>query len=277
MAGAHRRVKSETQDLLRLTVQRTERLSPHWLRVTLGGGDVDRFRPMGFDQWFRLFLPVRGEAGLERVPPKANRMLGYLKFLRIPEGMRPAMRNYTVRAHRPADGSRGAEIDVDFVVHSAPDGTMGPAPTWALEVEAGEDVAIIDEGLFFDPGRGTRRVVLVSDETGLPAVAGICASLPSDAAGIAIVEVPSAEDALEFARPDGVEVRWVVRDDARARPGAAALAALDAAALPDGGFHAFAAGEQQLATGARRLLVNERGVAKTDVDFCGYWRLGATG
>lgn len=274
MAGANRPVKPERQDLLRLTVQRTERVSPHWLRVTLGGGDIDRFRPMGFDQWFRLFIPVHGEAGLERVPAKANRLLGYLRFLRIPDGMRPAMRNYTVRAHRPAEGVRGAEIDVDFVIHAAPDGSLGPAPSWALEVEAGEDVAIIDEGLVFDPARGTRRVVLVADETGLPAVAGVCASLPTDAVGIAIVEVPSQDDALSFAHPEGVDVQWIVREDAHARPGAAALAALEATTLPDGGFHAFAVGEQQLATGARRHLVNERGVSKADVDFCGYWRVG---
>ena len=105
---ASRLVKPDTQGLVHLQVLRTERLSPHWMRVTLGGGEIDRFRPMGYDQWFRLFLPLGGDEGLDRLPAKANKMFGYLKYLRIPDGVRPVMRNYTVRAFRPAtaDGGR---------------------------------------------------------------------------------------------------------------------------------------------------------------------------
>ncbi|MFF2487336.1 siderophore-interacting protein [Microbacterium sp. NPDC058062] len=273
---AHPRlVKPETQGLVHLTVLRTERLSPHWLRVTLGGGEIDRFRAMGYDQWFRLFLPLGGDEGLERLPAKANKMFGYLKYLRIPDGVRPVMRNYTVRAFRPATATTGAEIDVDFVLHgSAADGTAGPASRWAESCQAGESVVVIDEGLTFNPDRGTDRVVLVSDETGLPAIAGICAALPSHATGHAIVEVPSAEDALDFPHPAGVAVRWIVRDH-DVKPGTLALQALRDASIPDAAIHAYIVGEQALATEGRRHLVGERGVSKDLVSFCGYWRVGA--
>ncbi|MFE6736539.1 siderophore-interacting protein [Microbacterium sp. NPDC057650] len=269
-------VKPEVQELLHLTVLRTERIAPRWVRVTFGGGDVGRFRPLGYDQWFRLFLPLGGEAALDRVPPKANGMLGYLKFLRIPDGERPVMRNYTVRAYRPATSGTGAEIDVDFVLHgSAAEGTAGPASRWAETCRAGEHVLVIDEGLCFNPERGTDRVVLVGDETALPAIAGICASLPASATGVAIVEVGDLADALDFRHPQGVELRWVVRPAGEA-PGAAALAALHAQRLPDAPFHAYLAGEQSLASGGRRMLVNERGVDKGLVSFTGYWRIGAS-
>jgi len=268
-------VKPESAELIHLTVLRTERLSAHWLRVTLGGGEVEKFRPMGFDQWFRLFLPIGGDAGLERVPAKANSMFGYLKFLRIPDGERPVLRNYTVRAYRAATTDAGAEIDVDFVLHgSAADGTAGPASRWAETCSPGEHVLIIDEGLAFNPQRGTDRVVLVGDETALPAIAGICASLPATAVGTAIIEVPSEEDALTFPHPDGVDVVWITRPPGTA-PGALALAALAKTALPDAPFHAYAAGEQSLASGARKHLVGDRGVDKNSVSFCGYWKLGA--
>ncbi|WP_325483489.1 siderophore-interacting protein [Microbacterium sp.] len=275
-------VKPADQGLIHLTVLRTERLAPHWVRVTLGGGDIHRFVPMGYDQWFRLFLPVGGDEGLGRIPAKANKTLGYLKYLRIPEGVRPVMRNYTVRAFRPATDASGhgtsgaAELDVDFVLHgTAAEGTAGPASSWAETCAPGESVVIIDEGLAFNPERGVRSVVLVSDETGLPAIAGICASLPADAKGIAIIEVPSQDDALEFTRPVGVGIQWVIRDrDARRKPGELALDALRAAALPDGDFHAYIVGEQALPTGARRHLVGDRGVDKNLVSFCGYWRTG---
>ncbi|MEU4013653.1 siderophore-interacting protein [Microbacterium sp. NPDC028030] len=268
-------VKPDSSDLIHLTVLRTERLSPHWIRVTLGGGEIEKFRPMGFDQWFRLFLPIGGDAGLDRVPAKANKMFGYLKFLRIPDGERPVMRNYSVRAYRPATVQAGAEIDVDFVLHgSAAEGTAGPASRWAETCEPGEHVLIIDEGLAFNPQRGTDRVVLVGDETALPAIASICASLPEDAVGTAIVEVPSEADALEFARPSGVELVWIVRPH-DAAPGVQALEALESTALPAAPFHAYAAGEQALASGVRKHLVGARGVDKNAVSFCGYWKIGA--
>lgn len=275
MAQASRLVKPETQGLVHLTVLRTERLSPHWMRVTLGGGEIAQFRPMGYDQWFRIFLPLGGDEGLERLPAKANKLFGYLKYLRIPDGVRPVMRNYTVRAFRPATPTGGAELDVDFVLHgSVADGTAGPASRWAETCKPGESVVIIDEGLAFNPDRGVERVVLVADETGLPAIAGVCASLPAEATGFAIVEVPSADDALDFEHPAGITVRWIVRDH-DAKPGTLALAALRDAALPDAPFHAYLVGEQALPTDGRRHLVGERGVPKDLVSFCGYWRVGA--
>lgn len=268
-------VKPEMTELLPLEVLRTRRLAPHWVRVTLGRGDADRFRPMGYDQWFRLFIPVGGDAGLERVPPKAHKLFGYLKFLRIPDGERPVMRNYTVRAYRPATAERGAEIDVDFVLHgSAAEGTAGPASRWAEMCASGDRVVIIDEGLTFNPERGTDSVILIGDETALPAIAAICASLPESASGTVIIEVPSADDALEFAHPSRISVEWIVRPSETAS-GALALAALRELSLPDAPFHTYAAGEQALASGVRKQLVGERGVDKNTVSFCGYWKSGA--
>jgi NADPH-dependent ferric siderophore reductase len=269
-------VKPETTELIHLTVVRSERLSEHWMRVTLGGGEIEKFRPMGYDQWFRLFLPIGGDAGLDRVPAKANRMFGYLKFLRIPDGERPVMRNYSVRAYRPATAATSAELDVDFVLHgSAADGTAGPASRWAETCQPGEHVLIIDEGLTFNPQRGIDRVLLVGDETALPAISSICASLGPDAVGTAIIEVPSDDDALAFPHPSGIEIAWIVRPYDLS-PGALALDTLARTALPDAPFHAYAAGEQSLASGVRKHLVGERGVDKNAVSFCGYWKIGAS-
>lgn len=278
MAMSSRLVKPESQDLIHLTVVRTERLAPHWMRVTLGGGEIDRFAHMGYDQWFRIFLPLGGDEGLDRLPAKAHKLLGYLKYLRIPDGVRPVMRNYSVRAFRPARDGRDAELDVDFVLHgSAADGTAGPASRWAETCAVGESVVIIDEGLAFNPERGTDRVLLVADETGAPAIASICASLPTKATGIAIIEAPTAEDVLEFDRPAGIDVRWIVRTpaDQPGEPALSALTELTAADLPSASFHAYIVGEQSLPTGARRHLVNDRGLDKHQVSFCGYWRVGA--
>jgi len=74
-----------------------------------------------------------------------------------------------------------------------------------------------------------------------------------------------------------MNVTWIPRDGSlhqHGRPGELALRALTAATLPDGTVHAHAIGESALATGARRHLVQERGVSKRHVDFVGYWRHG---
>lgn len=263
------RRKPETVQLLTLHVLRRAQISPTFVRVTLGGADVERFRPMGFDQWFRLFLPVTDEASLTRLPNKLD-TLAYLRYLAIARTERPVLRNYTVRAYRP-DGPQGPELDVDLVLHgSATDGTSGPAATWAQTCVPGDAVAILDEGVTFVPGPAHEHLLIAADETGLPAVAGILASLPADARGTAWVEIPDPADRQELAGPAGVEVRWVVRPDPHALPGRAVLAAVEAAPVPPAAY-AWVVGEQSLVADARRHWVRV-GVPKPDVTFCGYWK-----
>src|SRR5699024_10389053 len=94
-----RGVKPEQPKLLTLEVLRTERLSKSFSRVTLGRGDIDEFVYMGFDQWFRLFIPV-SEDSLARLPAKLD-TLAYMRYLTISKTSRPVLRNYTVAAYRP--------------------------------------------------------------------------------------------------------------------------------------------------------------------------------
>ncbi|SHN24820.1 siderophore-interacting protein [Cryptosporangium aurantiacum] len=265
------RIKPQTSELLTLRVLRREQISPHFGRVTLGRGDVERFVPMGFDQWFRLFIPV-SDGSLARAPQKLN-TIALLRYLAVSKTERPALRNYSVRDFRE-DGPDGPELDVDFVLHgSAAEGTAGPAATWASTCTEDDPVAIIDEGVGFNPPDGLNRVRLVADESGLPAVAGILRSLPADATGEAIIEVPSEEDRQPLSGPDGVEVTWVVRPDHHDVPGRAALAAASALPLPGEPFYGWVVGEQNLPTGLRRHWVSQ-GVPKNHIMFCGYWRVG---
>ncbi|MFI6876855.1 siderophore-interacting protein [Streptomyces sp. NPDC050400] len=269
------RVKPETTAPLRLHVLRRTRLSPHFVRVTLGGGDIDRFRPMGHDQWFRLFLPAPGGSAdsLDRVPDRLT-TLSYLKLLTAPKGDRPVLRNYTVRAHRP-DGPEGPELDVDFVLHDhAEAAAPGPAASWAQGCAPGDAVVLVDEGIGFNPPDGVHRVALAADESGLPALAGVLASLPDDTTGTAVAEVPTPEDRQDLTAPPGVEIVWVERGaTGPAVPGAAALERARRLPLPDGPFYGWVVGESGLATGLRRHWV-EQGVPKDHITFCGYWKAG---
>ncbi|WP_175047914.1 siderophore-interacting protein [Microlunatus speluncae] len=266
-----RRIKPESVELITARVLRRERISEHFIRVTVGGDELAGFVPLGFDQWFRLFLPVPG-GSLERVPSRLT-TLSYARFLTVAKLERPVLRNYTVRAFR-ADGPAGPELDIDFVRHGSPDdGTAGPATIWAESCRPGDPAAILDEGVGFNPPDDADQLILVADETGLPAVAGILASLPAATRGTALIEIPAADDRQDLIKPDGLEVRWVIRDDHDAVPGRAALAAAAELASPAGSGYGWVVGEQALATGLRRHWVRA-GVAKDRIMFCGYWRAG---
>jgi NADPH-dependent ferric siderophore reductase len=249
--------------LIHASVTRSELITPHMVRVTLGGGDLERFDYQGFDQWFRLAVPHSDDDRFDNLPDTFG-ISGYLRYLVLPKGTRPVIRNYTVRAFR----SDPAELDIDFVVH----GTEGIAAPWAASVEPGAEVAFIDQGRGWNPVP-CDWVLLIADESGLPAVAGILRDLPRNATGHAIIELFDARDRQPLEGPDGVIVHWVERAPG-AEPGSAALPALRVLDFPAGSPYAFAVGESAVATGARRHLVGERGLPKSHVTFCGYWKLG---
>lgn len=244
-------------------VLRTARVGPTMMRVTLGGEALDGFEAMGFDQWFRLFLPPADDVEADFDLPKKINLFGYLQFLAMPKATRPVMRNYTVRRFRPDD----RELDIDFVAH----GDDGPASRWAAAARAGDTVALLDQGIMYDPVAGVDWQLLVGDESGLPAIAGILRDMPRDAVGHAFVELPDAADAQPVDAPPGMAVHWLVRghDDV---PGALALATVQGFDLPPGSVYAFVVGEQTLPASLRRWLVNVRGVPKANVTFCGFWR-----
>jgi NADPH-dependent ferric siderophore reductase len=245
-------------------VLRSERVSPNVTRITVGGDSLAALPRHGYDHWFRLFLP-REEGETNYNLPSRVDMRGYVQYLRMPADTRPPMRNYTVREFRP----ELLELDIDFVVH----GDDGPATRWANRAKVGDTVAFIDQGAAFELDPAAESFLLVTDETGLPAVAGILRDLPRDARGSAFIEIPHADDAQAIDAPAGLTVEWLVRDEG-ARPGILALEAVKSWRPPSGTLSAYLVGEQALAAGARRWLVNELGVPKKSILFSGYWRLG---
>ena len=263
MSTPGRPTPPQNATMLVAEVLRAERVTPTMMRVTLGGGALSAFEPMGFDQWFRLFLPARSDAETSYALPAKINLLGYMQYLAMPKATRPAMRNYTVRQFRPAE----RELDIDFVAH----GDNGPASRWAAAARVGDTVALLDQGTMFSPVDGTDWHLLVGDESGLPAIAGILRDMPRDATGHAFIEIPDPADAQPVDAPAGVEVHWLPREHSD-RPGALAIRTVQAFDLPAGSVYAFLVGEQSLPTQLRRWLVTERGVPKANVTFSGFWR-----
>lgn len=264
MASSNIVVTHAATGFVEAEVTRAERISPHFVRLTVAGDGLAEWRHLGFDQWFRLAVPTAGDTRFDNLADTFD-MAGYLRYLMLPKATRPVIRNYTVREFRPAS----LELDIDFVVHGD-DGVAGP---WASGMPLGASVALIDQGCGFraaDAGRAD-HILLVGDESALPAVLGILRDLPRDARGQAIIELPDLADRQHVDAPEGFDVHWIVRRPEQPA-GRAALEHLPELILPSDSVYAFAAGESKLATGARRFLVGERGIPKRDISFCGYWR-----
>ncbi|MCR8669882.1 siderophore-interacting protein [Agrococcus sp. HG114] len=262
MAGPER-VAAVAPRFIELEVLESQQLSPHVRRVTLGGDEVSAMTPQGYDQWFRFFMRRDGQDEL-RVP--TSPATWFPQYLAMREQQRPWVRNYTVRDFRLEAG----ELDIDFVCHEDP----GPGAAWAMAAQRGERAVLLDEGLLYNDDGLEGAVLVVGDESALPAIAGICGSLDEGSRGVAVIEVGHRDDIQRFDRPAGVDVRWVERGAARA--GDSALEELRGLSIDAGLGYAYSAGEQRLATGTRRHLVRERAVDKSRITFTGYWKLGAS-
>lgn len=257
--------------LFRARVLRSTRFTPTMQRITVTGDDLHDFPYAGYDHWFRLFLQLPHQR--QFTLPEIDGTRWYPQYLALPQDARPHCANYTVAGFRRLlDGT--AELDIDFVVHADVDGQLeGGAAIWACAARPGDQIAVLDQGRIFDCPDDASEVFIAAEETGLPAVAGIAASLPRATVGRIIQEVPTAADAREFGAPPGVRVTWIIREDIdpHAVPGRAALAELQRHVPSDERAYAFVVGESTLATEGRRHL-HRAGVPKSRITFSGFWK-----
>ena len=251
--------------MVRARVVRTEQTTDNFVTVTVGGEELAGFEFMGLDQCTRILFARPGQDRLHL--PHASADDGWVaEFRAMPEDRRPHVRNYTARRF----DAEALEMDIEFVAH----GDEGPASAWALGARPGDELGLLAEGIYYLPPEDADWHLLVGDESALPALLSILEQAPADLRGLAFLEVPSSADIREVTAPAGVEVRWLPRDEAHTTPGKLALEAVSGADLPEGRPYCFVAGENGLPTGLRRFLVRDRGVAKEDVTFIGYWRAG---
>ncbi|MBF4585920.1 siderophore-interacting protein [Curtobacterium sp. VKM Ac-2887] len=248
-------------------VARTERLSPHMVRVHLGGpafddfvGTADPDKLAATDKYVKLLL-AKPSLGLE--PPYD------LEELRetLPKQDRPARRTYTVRA---VDHT-AKTISVDFVVHGD-DGLAGP---WAAAAQPGDKLALSGPGGGYAPVDDPDVThVLLGDDSALPAIGAALESMSDTATGVALVEVAGPADEQEIARPAGVDLRWLHRDATGAQPGTLLLDAARALPRASRPVQVFAHGERTAMKAIRRLLQDDWGLEKREMSLSAYWALG---
>ncbi|CAM3560614.1 NADPH-dependent ferric-chelate reductase [Bordetella sputigena] len=245
-----------------LQVVRTRLVSPQLLCVTLTGDGLRGFVSASFDDHVKVFFPEPGQDKpvLPTVGPDG---------ISMPPGVpRPAARDYTPRRY----DAEANELDIEFVLHGD-----GPASTWAAQARPGQFIGVGGpRGSFIVPMAFDWHL-LIGDETALPAIARRLQELPASTRAIAIVEVADASAELALPLRDGVSLQWLHRDGAPAGDPARLEHAARQVELPPGEGYVWAAAESAAAKAVRRVMVEERGIAKTRIRASSYWKRGASG
>ena len=293
-----------------------ERLGPTFVRVELGGPDLADYGVDGprWDQRIKLVFPDPATGGLTSTEGADESWLA--TWLERPAEERGHMRTYTIRDVRGS--GEGTTLVVDMVLHLDGD-LVGPGSTWASTAVPGDRVVVLAPrrgfpygGIEFTPPPGA-DLLLVGDETAVPAVCAVLEQLPVDARGKVFLEVPCAADVQDVRRPAGVDVVWLAREGeelgrglheavvAHLGPPSPSMAGarvevvadevdpdlwetpfysssgeeVPGDVLADGaGTYAWIAGESTVVTGLRRHLVTGLGFDRSQVAFMGYWRRG---
>lgn len=313
-------VSSLAQNLRRLTAGGTPKLRPYQLfdielkqRITISpsltrlvftGPAVAFMQTLAPDQRVKLFFPAADGS----LPALANNGDWHAARRALPAHRQPPMRTYTIRALRADQG----EVDVEFVLH----GETGPASTWATHARVGDRLQMLAPhrdaqenpgGYEWLPPTGIRRVLLIGDETALPAIAGILEALADlhDGPQVqAFIEVPHEGDCQPLRCAPGTQLTWLPRDVIGSLQGEGMLhAARELASLPgvrpgdgsgkrvrdvdlekkilwdtaqsrDNDFYAWVAGESAAVMAIRKHLINERGLDRKTLTLMGYWKMG---
>ncbi|MGK5678359.1 siderophore-interacting protein [Actinoplanes sp. URMC 104] len=239
-------------------VTRVEQLTPHMIRVVLGGEALGRIEAGAFtDHYVKALFPQPGVDYPEPFDMGAIRET-------LPREQWPAVRTYTVRKWLPEI----PEMWVDFVVH----GDEGIAGPWAAAAKPGDVFRFMGPGGAYAPSPDAAWHLLAGDESALPAIAAALEGMPAGRPVRAFLEVESADEEQKLEYPADAEVTWLHRGT---RPvGEALIEAVRGYEFPAGPVHAFVHGEASFVKDLRRYLKVELGIPMDQLSISGYWRRG---
>lgn len=228
----------------------TVHLSPSYRRITIEGPDLARFAHGRLH--FRLLFgpddagwPETDENGVTQWPGGSAAW------------HRPV---YTTR--KVIRMGQAARLSFDVFLHAG-----GRVTGWTERVRPGDEIALMGPG--GDIGsKTTGWQAFIGDETALPAIARMLAIAPEVMQGEAIIFVPEKGDIQPLAHPEGMSLRWVLRDSSESP-----LDALSALRIPQSDRHVFFAAEKAEAQSARAALI-ERGLTKGEFVAAAYWAQG---
>jgi NADPH-dependent ferric siderophore reductase len=241
-------------------VRRVERITPHMVRVTLSGEHLEGFSTKGVAEHVRVFLPDAETSELLLPVPGPD-------GLAFPEDhARPTSRAYTPRRWDPETN----ELDIDFVIHGE-----GPASNWASRVKPGDKAVVSGQpGGSYLPEAGVDWYVIAGDEAALPAIGTLLEVLPPSMHADVYVEVLDEAEDQQLTSEAKLNVTWLHRGSEEQIVGRQLVAAMKAAALPEGDGRIWVSAEASIMREVRRHLLEDRGLDRAMLRTQGYWKQG---
>lgn len=231
-------------------------LTPHMVRVVMGGEGLGDFEPTGFtDQYVNaLFIP---DGSPWTVPfdwdeAKAG------DASHCPRG-----RRYTIRSWDPVT----RRVTIDFVVH----GEVGLAGRWAANARAGDRLQMVGPSGGYRPADDAEWHLMVGDESALPAIGASLDVLAPGRRAVVVAIVDDADHELAFSTAGDLRVVWVHRT-AEPDDDGLLVKAVEALDFPPGSPDVFVHGEAAEVRAVRKHLLGERGLAKDGSSISPYWR-----
>jgi NADPH-dependent ferric siderophore reductase len=229
-------------------------LSSVMRRVVLGGAGLADYRSSGApDEWFRLMVPPQRQTQVE-LPTKHGQQFHFANPQPVPRWY--SLRRWDADRHR---------LTVDVVLHA-----QGAATRWAAAVQPGDQLLVSQPH-----GRGIDTeadwVLVLADQTGIPAASRILESLAPHQHAHAVFEAPNEAATFTPTSPAQLKVCWAYNPDPSAIPSPLS-AAVRTIELPPGQGYVWMAGEASSARDVRRYFRHELQWRSQHYDIIGYWR-----
>ena len=242
-------------------VVETRSLTPNLVRVVLGGGDLDGFTMVdAVDAYVNLAFPPPGapyDGAFDTAQVREEHDKQWW----------PARRRYTVRSWDPASKL----LTIDFVVH----GDVGVAGAWAVRAQPGDVLVFDGPSGGFLPDPEADWLLMVGDESAVPAIAAALEVVPADTLTVVRVLCDGPGHELDLECSGNLALEWVHRvgdgrDDERLAESVRDIP------FPRGRVHAFVHGEATEIREIRRHLLADRGLTRSDMSCSPYWRRDMT-
>jgi len=236
----------------RVVVEHVERVTPLLRRITLTGPELEGFGPPRPASHIKLHL----------VPPNSSWSPSDETAPRAPR------RTYTPRFFDPVR----RRLDVDFVLHG-----HGLASDWAAQAAPGHSLFFSGPGGGYEPPQGATSLILVADDTALPAAGMIIESLPAGIMPLVLAEVAGAGEQRPLSPTAPCETRWLLRDVSGKLAGDLLEASVrDLPAATAEQAHWWIACEAAAMRRIRQHLLRDKGISPSRLHTRGYWKLGET-
>lgn len=233
-----------------VTVTAVQQVTPKLVRITFTGAGLGVFafaKPAAHMKLFFPDGPWPPPGGVEGAP-------------------RPPSRTYTPRRF----DANSATLEVEFVLHGS-----GLASDWAARAEVGASMLVAGPGGGYPVDEAMTKLVIIADDTALPAAGMIVESIPADCPVIAICEVSSTSEQRPLSPVRDCDVTWLHLKDGET-PGAGLFEAIEARLPELEGAHWWIACEAAAMRRLRDRLIADLKIDKKLLHTRGYWKYGAS-